>query len=643
MTVQTSNTVRSRGTLRRRMTVGFGLAAFLILLALAFFFWQLTALRGATQDLKEQNDRLVLALETAQQATSLVVVIQDRTDEHIPAVFIEDVSVLAWALETRRDELGSQLDRFPEGDPMRSYIEKTTESLQNMINVVEGTVRHVEDGNWPAAELRAALLLERHDDVEWQVQQLVSLARDRHARAEARANEAMAKMVSVSVTLVVVALVIGAAVIFVTVRSITLGVERLSQSARQLAEGRFDGRISVSGQGELDQVAQSFNVMATQLQATIDTLEDRVAERTAALARRSVQLEAAAQIAREAAAILDVGRLMDVTVRLISERFEFYHAGIFLLDEREEYAVLQAASSEGGQQMLARGHKLKIGETGIVGYTAGTGKPRIAFDVGADAVSFDNPDLPNTRSELGLPLGVGERVIGVLDVQSAEEAAFSDEDMEVLQIMADQVALAIENARLLEESQRALRELGALYGQQVREAWRERTARQPTAYRYTGVGVEPVPRSSAPEMEAPQSRRWPVVVQEEGGRRLVATIRLRGQVLGSIILRQDSEGEPWSGEEIALVEELVTQIGLALENARLLEETRQRAEREQLIAEITSRVRSSMDPETILRTAVRELGAALGTDRAFVKLGGKTDGGPIDNGHEPMGKKPSEG
>ncbi len=361
--------------------------------------------------------------------------------------------------------------------------------------------------------------------------------------------------------------------------------------------------------------------MAEELEGLYAGLERQVTERTADLARRSAHLEAAAQVAREAAAIRDVGQLLDQTVHLISDRFGFYHAGLFLLDERGEYAVLRAASSEGGQRMLARGHKLRIGETGIVGYVADAGEPRIALDVGQDAVHFVNPDLPATRSEMGLPLKVRGRVIGVLDVQSTQEAAFSDEDVAILQTMADQVALAIENARLLEESQRMLQELERLYGQRVRKAWRERVAGQPAAYHYTGVGVEAVRLSGASEapVSSPPSR--PVVMQEDGRRQLIAPILLRGQVLGSIVLQQDPEEVPWSDEEIALVEELITQIGLALENARLLEETQARAEQERIVASITAQVRSSMDPETILQTAVRELGAALGTDRAFIRLG----------------------
>jgi GAF domain-containing protein/HAMP domain-containing protein len=621
MARQVFNSVSWRGTLRRRMVMGFGSAAVLMLLAIAFFVWQLATLRGAVQDLGEQDDQLVLALEIAQQATSVVLRVQEGTAKRVPAAFVEDVGAPVQTLAIMQNELSGRLDSFPQGDPMREQIELTTESLQNMVNVVEGTIRHVEDENWPAAEFRAALLLERHSDVEEQVYQLISLARDRRASAEAQANEAMAKIASGPIILVVVALVIGATRIAFTVRRMTLEVERLSQAAQRIAQGRFDVPLAVSGQDELAQVAQSFNMMASRLQETVDTLEERVAERTVALARRSVQLEASAQIAQEAAAILDVDRLMNATVRLISERFRFYHAGIFLLDERGAYAVLQAASSEGGQRMLAKGHQLKIGEVGIVGYAAGIGKPRIALDVGADAVFFDNPDLPDTRSEMALPLVVGERVIGVLDVQSTEEAAFSDEDVATLQTMADQVALAIEHARVLEESQRALRELEAIYGQRVHEAWGERAARQSMGYRYTGLGVKPVPDLVLAEMGSTPLERWPVVLQEADGRRLVAPIRLRGQTLGSVVLRQDAEGEPWSEDDVALVEELVTQVGLALENARLLEETRRRAEWEQSLSQLTARFSRSLDLDTMLQTAVRELGQLPNVAEVSVHVG----------------------
>ncbi|MGC9081728.1 MAG: GAF domain-containing protein [Anaerolineae bacterium] len=355
------------------------------------------------------------------------------------------------------------------------------------------------------------------------------------------------------------------------------------------------------------------------------TLEDQVAARTADLARRTAQLEAAATVARRAAAIRDVQALLDETVRLISDRFGFYHVGIFLLDERGEYAVLQAASSEGGQRMLARGHRLRVGEGGIVGHVAGTGQPRIALDVGADAVFFDNPDLPRTRSEMALPLKVGERVIGVLDVQSEEPAAFTDEDVAVLQTMADQIALAIENARTLEQMERTVQELERVYGEYTREAWQ--TVRQ--ARRWVGRRYRRLVPESAEELTEEarralsEGRSVLQPLREEGDGRVTGTLlavpmKLRGQVIGALNLRFAAPEVP--PEAVQMVEAIADRLALALENARLLEETRRHAERDRRIAEITAKVRASMDPETILRTAARELGAALGVDRVVVHM-----------------------
>jgi PAS domain S-box-containing protein len=195
-----------------------------------------------------------------------------------------------------------------------------------------------------------------------------------------------------------------------------------------------------------------------QVQRHAEELEAEVFARTAELARRTIQLQVAAEVARDVTSAGNLDDLLSHSANLIQERFGFDHAGIFLVSEQNEYAVLKAATGEAGRQMLARDHRLKVGEEGIVGYVTGSGEPRIALDVGKDAVHFDNPLLPSTRSEMALPLQVGERIIGALDVQSNREAAFDEEDLEILQLMADQLAAAIEKTRLFERAQAVLEE-----------------------------------------------------------------------------------------------------------------------------------------------------------------------------------------
>ena len=359
------------------------------------------------------------------------------------------------------------------------------------------------------------------------------------------------------------------------------------------------------------------------------SMEQQVAERTRELGHRSAQLQAAAAVARDAAATQGLDALLNRAVNLIRERFGFYHASIFLVDDRGEYAVLRAATGEAGRQMLARGQRLKVGQVGMVGYVTGRGEARIALDVGEDRVQFENPLLPETRSEMALPLRVGERIIGALDVQSQEEAAFDQEDVAVLQTMADQLAVAIENARLLHEMQQTVREYEVASGRYTRESWQEvaRGSGRAGGYRYGRLGVEQVAEQPPEARQAWQQGQAVIQTMQpqagDDGREALTTVavpmRLRGQVVGVLNLR--FEGDPISHETISLIEEIADRLALALENSRLLEETQQRAQRDRLIADITARVRSSMDPDTILQTAVRELGTALGTGRTFVRLG----------------------
>ncbi|NIS83186.1 MAG: GAF domain-containing protein, partial [Anaerolineales bacterium] len=218
----------------------------------------------------------------------------------------------------------------------------------------------------------------------------------------------------------------------------------LSSLAEQIARGEWRHRVPVGSQDEIGRLGTSFNRMIDELEESYRSLEDRVHERTE-------QIRTASEVARDAIAIREPETLLNEVVHLISERFGFYHAGVFLVDGSGENAVLRAASSEGGKHMLRREHSLPVGKVGIVGYVTGTGEPRIALDVGEDAYHFANPDLPDTRSEMALPLRSGEEIIGALDVQSTEANAFTEEDLMVLQTMSDQLAVAIENARLLED------------------------------------------------------------------------------------------------------------------------------------------------------------------------------------------------
>ena len=341
----------------------------------------------------------------------------------------------------------------------------------------------------------------------------------------------------------------------------------------------------------------------------------------ASLERQTAQLQVASEVARDAATIRNVPRLLNETVHLVSDRFGFYHAGIFLVDEQNEYAVLQAASSEGGRRMLERGYKLQVGEDGIIGYVAATGEPRIVLDVGADAVFFDNPDLPDTRSEMVLPMNLRGRTIGLLDVQSTQEAAFSADNMAVLQTLADQLASALENARLVERAEAQVRELSMLYGEYSAAAWDKLASPAHAAgYVYDRIDVLPAEKLSPPALDlALEHGETVTVVEPETTEAVLATpLKLREQIIGALGIQETDEAREWSPHEIALVEAVSEQVALALENARLFAETQKSAQTMQALYETSRVLSSTLEEETLMRAILEAVYHTLGCEHVII-------------------------
>jgi GAF domain-containing protein len=356
------------------------------------------------------------------------------------------------------------------------------------------------------------------------------------------------------------------------------------------------------------------------LQALQNDLENRVAERTSELDSankrnqyRANQFKAITEVSRVIALAPNLEELLPKITDVVSQQFGFYHVGILLNDANNEYAVLRAANSEGGQRMLARGHKLKIGETGIVGYVTHSGQPRISLDVGSDAVYFNNPDLPDTRSECALPLKIAGKIVGALDVQSTEANAFSSDDIEVLSILADQVALAIQNARLFEQTQQSLKEAEAVYRQYVRETWSRLPQEQKLAgFRYSGAGVAPLEYA---EIESASLVSNPT--ENSPKREVVVPIVLREEKIGELAVQIPGEGRIKS-DHMDVIKAVAERVALSVENARLFEETTRRAERERLVSDITTKIRGTNNPQDMIRTAMEELQKALGATRVEI-------------------------
>jgi len=412
----------------------------------------------------------------------------------------------------------------------------------------------------------------------------------------------------------------------------------LTQTAREITAGNLDARAPVRSRDEIGVLAQTLNTMTDNLQDMVQSLEERVNERTTALAaasedanRRASQFEAVTRVTRAISSIRNVRELMPLVTSVISDAFGYYHVGIFINDQSTQNAYLIAANSEGGRRMLGRHHSLRIGEQGIVGFVAGRGEPRVARNVGDDIVYFNNPDLPATKSEAALPLRSSEKIIGVLDVQSTKEDAFTPDDISILAVLADQVSLAIENTRLFESTQRSLTETETLYRQYVREAWRRFEPEEGvTGYRFSARGS--VPLRGGPDEAAAGG-------DGDGAAEHKVPIQLRGETIGDLTVHGSSE-QTLTRDQLDLIQAVAERVALAVENARLFDETSRRAARERLVTEITSKIRSVNDPQAMMATALQELKSVLGASNIQIVPQTVTEGAD-DNGRSAAEPPPS--
>jgi GAF domain-containing protein len=356
--------------------------------------------------------------------------------------------------------------------------------------------------------------------------------------------------------------------------------------------------------------AQELTERNEELTAIRENLERIVLSRTADLERRSRYLEATADIARDTNSILDPDVLLQRVVTLIAQKFGFYHVAIFLIDDQREWAVMRSASSVGGQQMIARNHRLSVGKQGIVGYVTGLGKPRIAQKIGLDYVHTTAEELPETQSEMAMPLKAHGEIIGALDIQDTAEQAFRDEDITILQTLADQIALAISNAQLYQQAQMAVEEVRRASGESSRRSWQEaQTSGKLPAYRYSRytTAATRMETGALPDLDLDAPNKVEIPIQ------------VRGHTIGTIDIVRDEAGD-WEEAERELLQTLSEQLGVALDSARLFDESQQRAANERLVSEITTSIRESLDLETILRNAAQTIHQRLDLPQVTIRL-----------------------
>ena len=404
--------------------------------------------------------------------------------------------------------------------------------------------------------------------------------------AEVSSFEVFGALRTQSILFSTLALILGASFSYFVSKAVSDPIRDLIGTFDKIEQGDLSGRAPVSATDELGIVTMQFNRMVSRLEALQNTLEQQVAERTK-------QLTALNEVGRVAASSLDPNELLAKVIRLFTDQFGYYYAAIYLLDPSEKWAELREATGDAGNVLKQNHHRLEVAGKSMVGTAIREKSPRIAQVASEEKQRYENPLLPYTRSEIALPLIAGDRILGALNVQSTKEADFGLHVIETMQSMAAQMAIALENARLFQDTQQNLREMRAIQQQYLLEAWNEFSEQNKDLVYEVGDRAD----TKAKKIEVP--------------------ISLRDQILGQITLEGNDD---WTPEQESLIDAVATQAAIALENARLVSESRQVAMRERMLGEINSKIWSSTTIDGVLQTVVKELGKRLDATSTTIEL-----------------------
>ncbi|MEJ2560791.1 MAG: GAF domain-containing protein [Anaerolineae bacterium] len=474
-------------TVGRRLMLSFFLLAVLMVAIGAFSLYNLRQLNASTEEILREHQPSLTDMATIESSALFHSL---KVDQYVTTgnrAHLRAVEDLRNRVEASLADLEAR-SHSPEDQQLVQRISEAYETYVSLSDELQTFYQlHPDDtASIEGRQMRVSALLEN------------ALLANADALYEAKQSQAQALIqanrelylayvrITVISSLVLTLLAIGLSV-FIS-RSIIVPIGQLVGATQRIAGGDLTARAQVETGDEIGTLAGTFNAMAAQLQEVIGTLEQRVTERTQGL-------KTAAEVARATTSVLDPDQLLRQVVDLARERFDLYYVGLFLLDEERKFAVLRAGTGEAGQQMLAQGHKLEVGGDSMIGQCVARSEARIALDVGEEAARFDNPFLPETRSEMALPLRSRGRVIGAMTVQSVQEAAFDEADIAVMQTMADQVAVAIDNAQLFAQTQAALLEMEATQRRYLGQAWSKYThGGAVSGYEYSNCAARPTYR-----------------------------------------------------------------------------------------------------------------------------------------------------
>ncbi|NPA06888.1 MAG: GAF domain-containing protein [Chloroflexi bacterium] len=517
------------------------------------------------------------------------------------------------ALEVNLREFEDYMNSLSPDDPLATEVTRLWALQRALTEAMAGIIQNANRGNWGQVDSLIRHFNALYRDYNNAYNFLLFHLEERQERSRERIQRYLTYSALYPWAFVALSTILVLGFATFLIRRLVSPIEYMAQGMLRFAEGDLSFRFPDPGDrdDEVSYLMRAFNAMAQSIQEAQYRLEHQVEERTFDLQRRMTQIQTAADIGRLVTSIRDLDELLERTVRLIAERFGYYHVGVFLVDQTGLWIELRAASSESGRQLLKRGLRLRIGQEGIVGLVARTGHPKVVLDVAAEPAYKFISELSLTRSEMALPLRVGDRILGVLDIQSTEPHAFSPADVTTMRIVADQLAVAIDNARLLQEMQRALESLRWAHRQLAAQGWKEYLQIAPAhAYRLDATG-------HFEALRLQDSRDGTQPLSGAPGYEVQIPITVRGLRVAMLVLRRLDR--PWSASERAFLEVLSQRLGLALESARLFQMSQRRSHWLQGVVELSQSIRLQAE-EDLLNTFVQEAQSRFGLWRVAVYL-----------------------
>ncbi|MDT8305537.1 MAG: GAF domain-containing protein [Anaerolineae bacterium] len=547
---------RRRTSIRRRLLAQSVVTLGLLLLAAVLISWQVSRLLNATTVLETAAERVRVVGDVRTSSTALLGTVSRLVPLQDGAVFSRDVGAVLADLEASQTEL-TALAEAEQDEAVSRALEEVAARVSAIISLSRTMVLQAQDGQWPSVQVRVGVLNRDQQQINAELNRLVEQVQER--QQEASREVAAARQAAILFSGIVGFLTILVTVIaFVDInRRIGGPVAALTSGAERLASGAFGERVQIDSNDEMGDLAQAFNAMAMELQASYGELEERVQQRTRDLAL-------AAEVGQRLSLVRNLDELLNEAVTRVRDRFDLYYTQVYLVDETGRNLALQAGTGSVGEELVRRSFRLPVDRTSINGTAAIEKEAVIISDTAQSAIFRPNVLLPDTRSEMAVPLLVGDEVLGVLDLQSNEAGALTEEILPAFEALAGQLAIAVENARLFRQGEEARRVAAGAAQHRIQDGWQDYLnaidRQEFIGFAYSGAGIGPLDE--------------PLTVAAGGDEETVLTapITLHEAEIGAIELLAPTD-RPWAPEQLELVKGVADQIAQQVENLRLLAES----------------------------------------------------------------------